>query len=346
MERLDTEDASALLTFVSELNDVEDPLPFPPSVLQGLRDVIRCDAAHYSDLDPVRRCSRMDVKTAGDEEYVLLGVLPDECAAAYELYWALRPTHPVCAYRMRTDDWTTPLKASDFVTLAGFRRTAIYDAQYRGCADYWLDFGLAAEPDRTRMFIFTRKGGPDFTERDRLVASLVRPYLEARAKAAEDATRAAAALATVEESTGREPQAIVLCSATGMIEYASRRSRALLKQYLGLDNGRLPTTLLTRDTITLVDDGGRLTIRIARTGALRILLLAEHDRRLERLTAREREVLDGVAHGWTNEEIALDLGLASATVAKHLEHVYQKLGVRTRTAAAAIVSGAGVEPGP
>ena len=345
MERLDAGDASALLTFVSELKDVEDPLPFPPQVLQGLRDVIRCDAAHYFDLDPLRRCSRMDV-CIGDREYVVLGVLPDECADAYELYWALRPTHPVCAYRMRTDDWTTPRKASDFVTLAGFRRTAIYDAQYRGNLDHWLDFGLAAEPDRTRVFAFTRKGSPDFTERDRLVASLVRPHLEARAKAAEDAAQAAAALATVEESTEREPRAIVLCSATGIIEYASRRSRALLKRYLGLDNGRLPSTSLRRDTITLVDDDVRLTIRIARTGALRILLLAEHDRRLERLTAREREVLDGVVHGWTNEEIALHLGLASATVAKHLEHVYEKLGVRTRTAAAALVSGTGVEPWP
>ena len=338
MERLDTRDASALLGFVSDLKDVEDPLPFPPRVLHALCDVIRCDVATYCELDPLRRRSRLQVWTEGEEEGTEVD-FPDD---VHELFWALRPTHPVCGYRMRTDDWTTPRKASDFMTLAGFRKTAIYDAAYRGELDHWFDFGLPSEPDRTRTFIFTRKGAPDFGERDRLVASLVRPHLEARAKAAEDAARAAAALVTVEDATGQEPQAIVLCSASGIIEFASPRSRRLLKRYLGLDNGRLPLALLRRERITFADDGCRLTIRVARTGELRLLLLEEHDRRLERLTTREREVLDGLARGRTNSELALDLGITSATVAKHLEHVYDKLGVKTRTAAAAVVAGAEV----
>ena len=50
---------------------------------------------------------------------------------------------------------------------------------------------------------------------------------------------------------------------------------------------------------------------------------------------RERQILEHVALGKANDEIALELGLASATVAKHLEHVYRKLGVPNRTAAAA-----------
>jgi DNA-binding NarL/FixJ family response regulator len=64
-------------------------------------------------------------------------------------------------------------------------------------------------------------------------------------------------------------------------------------------------------------------------------MLDEHDTRLETLTTREREILEHVALGKQNDEIALQLGLASATVAKHLEHVYRKLGVPNRTAAAA-----------
>jgi DNA-binding CsgD family transcriptional regulator len=339
MERLDAGDTSALLAFVSDLRDVEDPLPFPPRVLHSLSEVIRCDFARYSELDPLRRRSRLQVWTEGDEEGTAIGDFPD----AFELFWTLRPTHPVCGYRATTGDWTTPLKASDFVALADFRKTAIYDAAYRGELDHWFDFGLPAETDRTRVFIFARKGAPDFSERDRLVASLVRPHLEARAKAAEDAARAADALATVEEAKGREPQAIVLCSASGIIEFASPRSRRLLKRYVGLDNGRLPLAMLVEPRLAFADDDFRLTIRVARTGELRLLLLEEHDTRLERLTSREREVLDGVARGRTNSELALDLGIASATVAKHLEHVFDKLGVKTRTAAAALVAGAEVE---
>ncbi len=52
------------------------------------------------------------------------------------------------------------------------------------------------------------------------------------------------------------------------------------------------------------------------------------------LTPREREVLGWVAAGKTNAQIGQILGTMPRTVAKHLEHVYEKLGVETRTAAA------------
>lgn len=53
------------------------------------------------------------------------------------------------------------------------------------------------------------------------------------------------------------------------------------------------------------------------------------------LTARELQVLAWVARGKTNPEIAQILWITPATVRKHLENIYAKLGVRTRTAAAA-----------
>ena len=53
-----------------------------------------------------------------------------------------------------------------------------------------------------------------------------------------------------------------------------------------------------------------------------------------RLTAREAEVLYWVIKGKINRDIADILGASPATVKKHLEHVYAKLGVETRTAAA------------
>jgi DNA-binding CsgD family transcriptional regulator len=54
-----------------------------------------------------------------------------------------------------------------------------------------------------------------------------------------------------------------------------------------------------------------------------------------RLTPRETEVLELVADGKTNGEIASALWLSPGTVRKHLENVFAKLGVHTRTAAAA-----------
>lgn len=54
------------------------------------------------------------------------------------------------------------------------------------------------------------------------------------------------------------------------------------------------------------------------------------------LTPREAEVLSWLAKGKTNRDIADILGLSPRTVNKHLEHIFEKLGVETRTAAVAI----------
>jgi CheY-like chemotaxis protein/DNA-binding CsgD family transcriptional regulator len=55
-----------------------------------------------------------------------------------------------------------------------------------------------------------------------------------------------------------------------------------------------------------------------------------------RLTAREAEVLYWVVKGKTNRDIGDILGTSPRTITKHLEHVFEKLGVETRTAAAAV----------
>jgi DNA-binding CsgD family transcriptional regulator len=54
------------------------------------------------------------------------------------------------------------------------------------------------------------------------------------------------------------------------------------------------------------------------------------------LTVREAEVLYWVVKGKTNRDIGDILGTSPATVKKHLEHVFEKLGVETRTAAAGV----------
>ncbi|MDT7837944.1 DNA-binding response regulator [Aquabacterium sp. OR-4] len=56
------------------------------------------------------------------------------------------------------------------------------------------------------------------------------------------------------------------------------------------------------------------------------------------LTPRETEVLSWVAKGKTNRDVADILGMSPRTVNKHLEHVFEKLGVETRAAAAALAS--------
>ena len=337
MRRLSEHDASATLALVSELKELDETLPFPPRLLAGLGKLIPSDWVAYNELNPVTRDSILLVawRNGGGGDEIIWG---DDDSARSNLWWRLRPTHPVCGYRTTSGDWTKALKVSDFVTLREFRRTPIYDAFYRGVLDHWLDVGLAAAPTKTRVFLFQRKR-PDFDERDRLVLDLLQPHLAARAEAAETALRGAAALAALEEGSSDDAPGVVLCGRKGVIEFASPSSRAVLERYLEIENGRVPLAVLGRRRLRLAHADRRLHVRIAQTGGLHVLMLDERDTRIEKLTTRERQILEHVALGGENDEIALELGLASATVAKHLEHVYRKLGVPNRTAAAARLEG-------
>ena len=67
---------------------------------------------------------------------------------------------------------------------------------------------------------------------------------------------------------------------------------------------------------------------------------AYHSRsELSTLTEREREVLDLLAQGLTNKEIAERLVITTNTVKRHLKAIFEKLNVHTRSAATAKVAG-------
>ena len=91
-------------------------------------------------------------------------------------------------------------------------------------------------------------------------------------------------------------------------------------------------------------EGKRLTVRLISDSTQNILLFEEECTTIVpgsleslRLSRREAEVLSWVAMGKTNAETGTILDLSPRTVQKHLEHTFQKLGVETRTAAAARV---------
>ena len=78
-------------------------------------------------------------------------------------------------------------------------------------------------------------------------------------------------------------------------------------------------------------------------GLLEILLAEERSNLvdLDALSARQREILDLVAEGLTNAQIARRLYLAESTVKQHLLGAYKLLGVKNRAQAVQVMRGAG-----
>ncbi len=232
-------DVERLLRFVADAEDLCGDERFTPELLIELGRLVEADWVGYNELDCVRRRMLFFIERPGDEE---------EGGALDETAWKILERHPVCQSHERGDFRT--LKLSDFLTRRELHRTELYTDWFRPVGvEYELELAMPSPQWHTRTFVLDRRGGRDFSERDRLVLDLLKPHLERLWRKAEARRRA---------SESSDPV---------------------------------------------------------------------------QLTAREREVLSWVARGKTNPQIAELLWLSPATVRKHLENVYSKLGVSTRTAA-------------
>jgi DNA-binding NarL/FixJ family response regulator len=114
------------------------------------------------------------------------------------------------------------------------------------------------------------------------------------------------------------------------VPYEAARARLLIARALeGLGDA---------DGAALEVEGARWALQ--QLGALQALSSSEprvvaHHSTPGMLTAREREVLALLAAGKTNREISAALVISEHTVARHLQNIFGKIGVSTRSAAIA-----------
>ena len=249
--RASDRDLRALAGIVNENRpDLPDGEGLPLSLLADLTGQIRCDEISLERYDSGSRRGRFlqGIPAPTDDELKAVeGTDPAQWAHNYACHLDCRS----CGYPERTGDLRSVVKPSDFYSARQWHSTGMYCDIFRP-QGYEHDIQLclpdpavpSAGPGRTVRLFFFRGPGPDFTERDRAVLTLLRPHLH--------------------------------------------------QACLNAERRRHPAP---------------------------------------RLTPRQTGLLHLVAAGHTNTQIACRLGISEGTVRTHLENIYERLHVSSRTAA-------------
>lgn len=233
------EDLRALLDVVESGYSDDPGVAMPRVVLQGVMDLIGCDVIAFNEMDiPQRRHGACDDYPDQDD---------DAGDAMEQVFWRFFDDCLPCSYPHHSGDLRSVTQVSDFYTEREWHAHPMW-------TEYGKQVGTDAEimvslPPRgewsPRLLLFRADSRP-FSERDRLLLSLLRPHLQA--------------------------------------------------VYLDAVRRRAGDT---------------------------------------DLTPRQRELLRLVAAGYSNAEIARHLFISQGTVRKHLENIFERLSVSSRTAAVA-----------
>jgi DNA-binding CsgD family transcriptional regulator len=216
----------------------------------------------------------------------------------------------------------------------------------------------------TRIVLNCNRWSRDFSEPDRAMLELLSPHLALAWRNAVELLALRRRKSAPEAAVLMRRHVLAIDSSARIVAPLVRGARELLRGYCGTDVGegsRVPEPIgrwlnaqdrlfesadmaLHRPLLPLVMTraGATLVVRSVRASAEGGMIVLEETTSAARvpepapggeLTGREAEILRWVGEGKRNSEISVILGVSSRTVGKHLEHIFAKLGVETRTAA-------------
>ncbi len=347
MARLRQRDLQAVLDAVETARGLADAAAFPEAALAATRSLVRADVASFNEVDP--EADRI-VAVVDPHDYVV-------GEAELEALGRLQGEHPLIRHLHETGDGSA-VKLSDFVTLEQLHGLEIYRQAYGPLGvEHQMSITLPAPRPRIVAIALSRASG-DFDERDRALLNALRPHLAQSYRLLQERDRLRAALGALAGAL-RERGGYVVALGPEPHELTAGAVE-LLRRYFGEPGGRwglpapvvrwLETQRASEHTLSLLqplsaEEGPtRLVVRyLPEPEGPGLLLLDERahfpalaDLQLLGLTAREADVLQLVAQGATDGEIATTLGIAPGTVRKHLDNLYRKLGVHRRTQAVAL----------
>jgi DNA-binding CsgD family transcriptional regulator len=252
------------------------------------------------------------------------------------------------------------VKMSDLVGRQQFHDLGVYVDHYRVFGvEHVLAMQISSEPISVEAAIFS--DGADFSERDRLLLTMLRPNLASAYRNASVITDLGQRLELLEQGLDLSGLGAIVLAGGGRVRSVSAAAHGLMRRYFGAtaSHDRLPDALeewLARAQAPAshaerLPNGGplivdqpetRLIARALRRGPDHLILLREQHKRLAPetlarlgLARRECEVLALAASGQTDRQIAEALSISPHTVGHALERIYRKLAVENRSSAVA-----------
>lgn len=354
---LASKDYAAASKFLRELYAQRDPERFPAFVARGLHPLVGGDQVTWNEM-------ALSVSWARVVAY------PPQRDAEWVTRTFAAHMHEHPGIRAWRREGSAGVRAiSDFLSPREYHATGIYQRLYRhlGYEDQ-LAPSLTPPGGHALALAFGR-GRYGISERDRAMVAYLAPHVLQAWRNVQALARAERAAARHREVLAALGQCVIELDARGRPLDCPERAERWLRQYFSdaplRGTGHLPATVdswVRRCGAGDVEGGqprplvrrrgGRwLVIRcFPLTGGGALLTLEERtDRRAavgmreHGLTRREIEVLLELESGRTNAEAAAELSISPATVKKHLDNIYAKLGVSNRTAAVARLRGAADE---
>ncbi len=336
-----------------ELYGNRDAARVARAVARALSVGLDCELALHVGIAPDRRSGRL----ACWPEDALPGTLTADLIARHER------EHPLVA-RMAADRAIRAWRLVDVDDQGRFEGTALYRDLFAGLPARRQMAMRLASPDGSLHAVAVARSGAEFSDEERRSLELLWPHLVRALRAARAARRVAWAGQAVEGRI-REARGVVLLRADLRVELCTEQARLWLAEYFPDAHSRyriaLPRPVQEwasarvggervgrfnpvnmRDPL-IVWRGDRYLaadLVVDHGKGEHLMTLAEEELAAPAeslrdlgLTLREAQVLSWVAQGKTNREVGLILGASGRTVQKHLEHVFQKLGVESRAAA-------------
>ncbi len=314
-----------------------------------MRRLVAYDSASFNQVAP----------DAGEAIVTVVDPVESLWDGAEELFGAYAHQNPLIAAAQRPGA-ADVLKFSDVISRRQLHRLDVYDLIYsRIGVEHQIAFTLPA-PSAHVIGCALNRSVRDFSERDRDVLSAVRPFVAQAFERLAVRARAQATITALELASDSAANGVILLGPGGRVEFATELAATWLRELAWSDGSlRLPeplgawseaqrsaacsTGLASVKRLELSSAHGALVAQFVPDGVdgFDAILLRRHSRacteglRSLGLTDREIDVTCLLERGMSNAQMALELGVSERTVAKHLQHIYLKLDVGSRTAAVA-----------